>query len=203
MGVSLNNKRRKEMNATVSRDNSKGGAPMFSAGEQVSNSVIQLMNAYGIQTLTCKMVSSANFNRIIGEAVYVSGIPQEIVEAGVLVKDLLAQLLSSVGVFKIEIQLESDEVVKLLESYKNMVQIGKETEAKLRAETEGSGKAPDPTPADTAGSSETKPEPKVEVKDDPAILPVNESIARIKTKKVKTCTGEGACGGKCTCGKKS
>ena len=128
------------MQASASKDSTKSAFPIYGAAEKISEGVLVLMQSFGIQEIECRTLRSADYERLIGEAKFFSGTPQEIIDAGMLVKDNLAAIIAASGIIRLSIAAEPSDTEQLVQSYRTLIQMAAEEAAKARAEAEGSSK---------------------------------------------------------------
>lgn len=84
---------------------------------KVTEAVLLLMQYFGLQKIEVRKLKGAEFERIVAMSSNFEGTPFKIIEHSFLVKDILAQLLASVGVINLEIEASEEEKEKLLEGY--------------------------------------------------------------------------------------
>lgn len=128
------------MQASASKDSTKSAFPIYGAAEKISEGVLVLMQSFGIQEIECRTLRSADYERLIGEAKFFAGTPQEIIDAGMLVKDNLAAIIAASGIIRLSIAAEPSDTEQLVQSYQTLIQMAAEEAAKARAEAEGSSK---------------------------------------------------------------
>ena len=145
------------MQASASKDSTKSAFPIYGAAEKISEGVLVLMQSLGIQEIECRTLRSADYERLIGEAKFFAGTPQEIIDAGMLVKDNLAAIIAASGIIRLSIAAEPSDTEQLIQSYMTLIQMAAEEAAKARAEAEGSSKI------DSAGSDAAAEDRPVEV----------------------------------------
>ena len=145
------------MQASASKDSTKSAFPIYGAAEKISEGVLVLMQSFGIQEIECRTLRSADYERLIGEAKFFAGTPQEIIDAGMLVKDNLAAIIAASGIIRLSIAAEPSDTEQLVQSYRTLIQMAAEEAAKARAEAEGSSKI------DSAGSDAAAEDQPVEV----------------------------------------
>ena len=142
------------MQASASKDSTKSAFPIYGAAEKISEGVLVLMQSFGIQEIECRTLRSADYERLIGEAKFFAGTPQEIIDAGMLVKDNLAAIISASGIIRLSIAAEPSDTEQLVQSYMTLIQMAAEEAAKARAEAEGSSKVDS---ADSDAAAEDQP----------------------------------------------
>lgn len=142
------------MQASASKDSTKSSFPIYGAAEKISEGVLVLMQSFGIQEIECRTLRSADYERLIGEAKFFAGTPQEIIDAGMLVKDNLAAIISASGIIRLSIAAEPSDTEQLVQSYQTLIQMAAEEAAKARAEAEGSSKVDS---ADSDAAAEDQP----------------------------------------------
>ena len=128
------------MQASASKDSTKSAFPIYGAAEKISEGVLVLMQSFGIQEIECRTLRSADYERLIGEAKFFTGTPQEIIDAGMLVKDNLAAIIAASGIIRLSIAADPSDTEQLVQSYRALIQMAAEEAAKARAEAEGSSK---------------------------------------------------------------
>ena len=151
------------MQASASKDSTKSAFPIYGAAEKISEGVLVLMQSFGIQEIECRTLRSADYERLIGEAKFFSGTPQEIIDAGMLVKDNLAAIIAASGIIRLSIAAEPSDTEQLVQSYRTLIQMAAEEAAKARAEAEGSSKVDPVDPVDSADSDAAAKDQPVEV----------------------------------------
>lgn len=145
------------MQASASKDSTKSAFPIYGAAEKISEGVLVLMQSFGIQEIECRTLRSADYERLVGEAKFFAGTPQEIIDAGMLVKDNIAAIIAASGIIRLSIAAEPSDTEQLVQSYQTLIQMAAEEAAKARAEAEGSSKV------DSADSDEAAEDQPVEV----------------------------------------
>ena len=126
------------MKAHANKDSLKSTDVMYGAAEKISEAALVLMQAYGIQEIVCKKMSSGDYERLIGEITPFLGTPQGVIDAAVLIKDNLAAIIASAGIVGLSIEAVENEVGQLVASYETMVNLANDEASKRRAEAEGS-----------------------------------------------------------------
>lgn len=126
------------MNATASNNPESRTAPLFPAAEKVSEAVLILMQVFGLQSIKCRKIKSADYERIVADVTAFSGVPEEVSSAGILVKDDLARILAAVGTVELGITATADDVIQLLGGYKSMLDLARKNAETPAAEVENS-----------------------------------------------------------------
>ena len=142
------------MQASASKDSTKSAFPIYGAAEKISEGVLVLMQSFGIQEIECRTLRSADYERLVGEAKFFAGTPQEIIDAGMLVKDNLAAIIAASGMIPLAIAAQPSDTEQLVQSYRTLIQMAAEEAAKARAEAEGSSKVDS---ADSDAAAEDQP----------------------------------------------
>lgn len=109
------------MNAKAARVESANKHLMSSVSEKVTAAILPIMQYYGIKKLETRTTTSCGFMKRLSYIEPFPDTPKEIVDAGLFIKDGLADILSSCGIVGIDITATPEEDAQMKAGYENFV----------------------------------------------------------------------------------
>jgi hypothetical protein len=119
--------------------------------EKITEALLPIMQFYGISKIETRTASAGGFTRTLSTIDLFPGVPQELANAALFVKDGLAEILASCGVVGLTITASDDEKAKMQDWYVDL--IGRFNAAKGQLTTADSTDSTDTT---TTGNKKCK-----------------------------------------------
>lgn len=89
--------------------------------EKITESLLQIMQFYGISKIETRTASAGGFTRTLSTIDLFPGVPQELANAALFVKDGLAEILASCGVVGLTITASDAETAKMQAWYVDLI----------------------------------------------------------------------------------
>lgn len=146
------------MTANASRDVSARPSILTPVANKLSEALLPILQCAGIKSIELKRVSAANLVKIVSGVSCFDGIPEDMAAYAMAIKDALAALMASVGIARLEITAEPEELKMLKEGYEQldaMYKAARISSAEAEAESEAQ-EAPEAPEASKTPASKKK-----------------------------------------------
>jgi len=127
------------MTANASRDVTARPSILTPVANKLSEALLPILQCAGIKSIELKRVSAANLVRIVSGVSCFDGIPEDMAAYAMAIKDALAALMASVGIARLEIAAEPEELKMLKDGYEQldaMYKAARISSAEAEAESE-------------------------------------------------------------------
>lgn len=127
------------MTANASRDVTAKPSILTPVANKLSEALLPILQCAGIKSIELKRVSAANLVKIVSGVSCFDGIPEDMAAYAMAIKDAMAALMASVGIARLEITAEPEELKMLKDGYEQldaMYKAARISSAEAEAESE-------------------------------------------------------------------
>jgi len=105
------------MNAHGERDMSARPSVMAPAAGKIVESMLQVMQHSGVKKVCAKAYGASSLRKVRGEVEFFKDVPDSVKAYADAIRDALAELIASLGLYSVEIEASEEEAKKLSEFY--------------------------------------------------------------------------------------
>lgn len=109
------------MTANAVKDRQTETSMMAPVANRVAESMLQIMQTFGIKKMSGTKLKSASYERIVATPVFFPNTPPEVTQCGLLVKDDIMRILASAGILQLEIVSTEEEDAQMAKGYSVLV----------------------------------------------------------------------------------